>query len=228
MTIVLFIYPQIIAISSFARRSFTFILYQMANLWQNNDLTTITKNTMTLQNAKDRLDKLIKKGRKIAYPQLMPHLLKARLATYMPFVGAGIRVETLDLDNSLCVVVLPLTKLNQNIVGTQFGGSLFMMTDPFFMMMLMARLGKDYVVWDKKSTIDFIKAADSKVTARMNIDTEEINTIIALANSGEPVFREYQVDIIDSHGKIIAKVHKTLYIRLRSHSKSHAQTARFE
>lgn len=183
---------------------------------------------MTIQSAKDRLDKLIKKGRKIAYPQLMPHLLKARLATYAPLVGAGIRIEVMDLDNSLCVVSMPLTKLNQNIVGTQFGGSLFMMTDPFFMMMLMARLGKDYVVWDKKSTIDFIKAADSKVTARMKIDTEEINNIIALAKSGEPVFRDYQVDITDEHGKIIAKVDKTLYIRLRSHSKSHAQTARFE
>lgn len=178
---------------------------------------------MPIQATKNRLDKLIKKGRKIAYPQLMPHLLKARIATYAPLVGAGIRVDVLDLDASLCVVSMPLTKLNRNIVGTQFGGSLFMMTDPFFMLMLMARLGKDYVVWDKKSTIDFIKPGFGKVVARMKIDTDEINTIIALAKSGEPVFREYQVDITDESGKIIAKVDKTLYIRLKNHSRTGLQ-----
>lgn len=180
---------------------------------------------MPIHAAKERLDKLIKKGRKIAYPQLMPHLIKARIATYAPLVGAGIKVDVLDLDNSLCVVSMPLTKLNRNIAGTQFGGSLFMMTDPFFMLMLMARLGKDYVVWDKKSAIDFVAPGRSKVTARMKISTDEINTIIHLAKSGEAVFREYQVDIVDNDGKLVAKVDKTLYIRLKTHSKSEQRTA---
>lgn len=175
---------------------------------------------MAIQSTKDRLDKLLKKGCKIAYPQLMPHILKARLTTYAPFIGAGIRIEVMDLDNSLCVVSMPLTKINQNIVGTQFSGSLFMMTDPFFMVMLMARLGKDYVVQDARSTIDFIKAADSKVTARMKVDTEEINTIITLAKTGQPIFRDYHVNITNEHGKTIATVKKTLYIQLKNHSSS--------
>lgn len=171
---------------------------------------------MPIQATKKRLHTLFKKGQKIAQTQLAPHLLKARITTYAPLIGAGIHVDVLDLDAGLCVVSMPLTKLNRNLVGTQFGGSLFMMTDPFFMLMLMARLGKDYVVWNKKSTIDFIKPGLGKVIARMKISPQEINDIITLAKTGEPVFREYQVDITDSSGKIIAKVNKTLYIRLKN------------
>ena len=39
--------------------------------------------------------------------------------------------------------------LNRNYVGTHFGGSLFAMTDPFYMLMMMRNLGPDYIVWDK-------------------------------------------------------------------------------
>ncbi|WP_425452027.1 DUF4442 domain-containing protein [Moraxella caviae] len=177
-----------------------------------------------MTNAKNKLDKLLTRTKKLAYPQLAPYLIKARLATYAPFVGAGIRMDLIDLDNSLCVVSMPLTRLNRNVVGTQFGGSLFMMTDPFFMLMLMHKLGKDYVVWDKASSIDFITPGTSTVTARMHIDVAEINTIITLAKSGAPVFREYHIDITDEAHKVVAKVQKTVYIRLRSFSKSKSQT----
>ena len=49
-----------------------------------------------------------------------------------------------------------LNRLNRNYVGTQFGGSLYAMTDPFFMLMLMENLGRDYVVWDKAANIEFV------------------------------------------------------------------------
>ena len=32
---------------------------------------------------------------------------------------------------------------NRNYVGTQFGGSLYSMTDPFFMLMIMENLGRN-------------------------------------------------------------------------------------
>src|SRR5260370_9238958 len=40
---------------------------------------------------------------------------------------------------------------NANYVGTHFGGSLFAMTDAFYM--LMHHLGRDYPVWDNAATI---------------------------------------------------------------------------
>ena len=62
----------------------------------------------------------------------------------------------------------------------------------------------------------------------MKIPSSEIKAIQALAKDGEPVFREYQVDIVDDQQKTIAIVTKTLYIRLRKYSKSKDQNSRIE
>jgi hypothetical protein len=102
------------------------------------------------------------------------------------------------------------------------------MVDPFYMLMLMHQLGSSYVVWDKSSHIEFIAPGNSKVTARMKIPSAEIITIQELAKEGEPVFREYKVDIVDEQQKVIATVTKTLYIRLRKYSKSKDQTNRID
>src|SRR5258705_4322458 len=75
-----------------------------------------------------------------------------------PFRGAGIRVREIAPDFSHCTVELRMGLLNRNYVGTHFGGSLFAMADPFFMVLLMKRLGREYVVWDKSRTVRFPKA----------------------------------------------------------------------
>ena len=171
---------------------------------------------------------LKRRAKQSIMPLLTPHLLKLRLNTYAPYIGAGIKIDHISLDQGLCVVSMELTTLNKNIVGTQFGGSLYSMVDPFYMLMLMHQLGSNYVVWDKSSHIDFIAPGNSKVTARMKIPSAEVITIQELAKDGEAVFREYKVDIVDDQQKLIATVTKTLYIRLRKYSKSKEQTSRIE
>lgn len=171
---------------------------------------------------------LKRRAKQSIMPLLTPHLLKLRLNTYAPYIGAGIKIDHISLDQGLCVVSMELTTLNKNIVGTQFGGSLYSMVDPFYMLMLMHQLGSNYVVWDKSSNIDFIAPGNSKVTARMKIPSTEVITIQELAKDGEAVFREYQVDIVDDQQKLIATVTKTLYIRLRKYSKSKEQASRIE
>jgi len=54
---------------------------------------------------------------------------------------------------------------NANYVGTHYGGSLYSMADPFFMVMLIENLGKDYIVWDKAATIRFKKPGRGKMSA---------------------------------------------------------------
>ncbi len=39
------------------------------------------------------------------------------------------------------------------------------MCDPFFMLMLMTRLGPGYVVWDKSASIEFVRPGRGTVTA---------------------------------------------------------------
>ena len=46
---------------------------------------------------------------------------------------------------------------NANYAGTHFGGSLFAMTDPFYMLMVMANLGRTCIVWDKAANIRYRK-----------------------------------------------------------------------
>lgn len=174
------------------------------------------------------LENLRRKTKKNVMPLLTPHLLKLRINTYAPYVGAGIKVEHVDLDQGLCVVSMGLNAWNKNIVGTQFGGSLYSMVDPFYMLMLMHQLGSTYVVRDKSSHIEFIAPGTSKVTTRMKIPSTEIGVIQELAKDGEAVFREYKADIVDSQQKVIATVTKNIYIRLRKHSKSKDQSSRID
>ena len=174
------------------------------------------------------LETLKRRAKQSIMPLLTPHLLKLRLSTYAPYIGAGIKIDHISLDQGLCVVSMGLSTLNKNIVGTQFGGSLYSMVDPFYMLMLMHQLGSNYVVWDKSSHIDFVAPGNSKVTARMKIPSSEIITIQELAKEGEAVFREYKVDIVDEQQKLIATVTKTLYIRLRKYSKSKEQVNRID
>lgn len=174
------------------------------------------------------LETLKRRAKQSIMPLLTPHLLKLRINTYAPYVGAGIKIEHMNLDQGLCVVSMGLNNLNKNIVGTQFGGSLYSMVDPFYMLMLMHQLGSSYVVWDKSSHIEFIAPGKSKVTARIKVSSAEVIAIQELAKDGEPVFREYSVDIVDEQQKIVATVTKTLYIRLRKYSKSKDQTSRVD
>ncbi|MBI0427024.1 DUF4442 domain-containing protein [Psychrobacter sp. NG27] len=174
------------------------------------------------------LETLKRRAKQSLIPLLTPYLLKLRLNTYAPYIGAGIKIDYISLDQGLCVVSMGLNALNKNIVGTQFGGSLYSMVDPFYMLMLMHQLGSNYVVWDKSSHIDFVAPGNSKVIARMKIPSAEVITIQELAKDGEAVFREYKVDIVDDQQKLIATVTKTLYIRLRKYSKSKEQVSRVE
>ena len=130
-----------------------------------------------------------------------------------PFRGAGIRVREIAPDFRSVTVELRMRLLNRNYVGTHFGGSLFAMTDPFFMVMMMKNLGPEYLVWDKQGTVRFLKPARGPVTARFEIPEERIAEARSQTESGakyEPVFR---VDIVDAQGTVVADVEKTLYIR---------------
>ena len=130
-----------------------------------------------------------------------------------PFRGAGIRVREIAPDFRSATVELRTTLLNRNYVGTHFGGSLFAMTDPFFMIMMMKILGPEYLVWDKQATVRFLKPARGTVVARFRIPEERIAEVRVATDSGERYEPKFKVEIVDSEGVTVADVEKTLYIR---------------
>jgi len=143
----------------------------------------------------------------------IPAVSKFMINHYSPYRGAGIAIETIDLDNYFIRIKMPLTRKNRNIVGTHFGGSLYSMVDPFYMLILMHDLGNKYIVWDKSAAINFLSPGRSTVYADIRISADEISEIKRLAENHEPVLRSYTLNIVDEAGTRIAEVEKTLYIR---------------
>ena len=84
-----------------------------------------------------------------------------------PFLGAGIRVTRIAPGWREVDVEMKLRRWNRNYVGTHYGGSLYSMADPFFMLMLIENLGREYIVWDKSASIRFRKPGKGVVRAEL-------------------------------------------------------------
>lgn len=139
--------------------------------------------------------------------------LRRILNLYGPYLGAGVRVEHIADDFSCIRVAMPLRWYNRNYVGTQFGGSLYSMTDPFMMLMLMRRLGSDYIVWDKSARIDFLRPGTGTVRATFSLDDARLDDVRAATANGDKYLPEWQINVTDDNGEVIARVTKTLYIK---------------
>ncbi len=147
-------------------------------------------------------------------PLIHPSTLFRHLINlYPPYLFTGIKVSSISRDFRNLNVEMPLRWYNRNYVGTHFGGSLFAMTDPWFMLMFMQILGKDYLVWDSKAAIEFIKPGTSKVTCEFDISDSMLAEARLKTESGEKFLPEYEVRILDKNGDLVARVKKQIYIR---------------
>ena len=142
-----------------------------------------------------------------------PRLFQWGINLWPPFLGAGIRVQHIAPDFSQIVVALKMGLFNRNYVGTHFGGSLFSMTDPFYMLMLMHRLGRGYVVWDRAARIEFLHPAKGTVTARFTLDDATVEAVRAATAGGEKHLPVFTVEVVDADGAVCARVEKTVYVR---------------
>ena len=143
-------------------------------------------------------------------------LLRRGMGWWPPFLGAGIRVRSMSDDLREAVVELKFGRLNRNYVGTQYGGSLYSMTDPFYAIMLLHNLGGEYLVWDKSGSIEYVAPGRGTVRAHFRLTEERLAEIRAQAAGGEKVLPEFQVEV--RHAKddtLVALVRKTLYVRLK-------------
>lgn len=131
---------------------------------------------------------------------------------YPPYLGAGVKVKQVAQDYSHIQVQMKLKFWNKNYVGTHFGGSLYSMVDPFYMLMLMKLLGKNYIVWDKEAQIKFIKPGKGTVFADFHISNEEVEKIKKSLEENDKCYPEFQVLIKDAQGQTVAKAHKILYV----------------
>lgn len=129
------------------------------------------------------------------------------------FRFAGVRVRALAADFTTATVELRVGVFNRNYVGTAFGGTLYSMTDPFFMLMMMRQLGAGYIVWDRAGAVRYLAPGKGVITARFSLPPEEVARVRSVLEGSGKLNQTYTVDLLDTANQLIAQVDKTLYIR---------------
>jgi hypothetical protein len=130
-----------------------------------------------------------------------------------PYFGAGIRVTKISPDKRSIDVEMKLRFWNKNYVGTHFGGSLYAMTDPFFMLILIENLGHDYIVWDKAATIRFKAPGRGRVRATFELSEAEIDAVRRDADANDKAEAKFLVKIFDDEDVVVAEVEKLVSVR---------------
>ncbi|MDP5135424.1 DUF4442 domain-containing protein [Rheinheimera baltica] len=143
---------------------------------------------------------------------VMRHLLNF----WPPFFFPGIKVAELRNDYRYCRVELKGRSWTQNINSTQFGGSIFAMTDPIYPLMLMGVLGKEYLVWDKQADINFITPGKGKLTAEFWLSDDTVECIRTATQDGNKHFPQFIVHIKDNDNQLVAEVNRTVYVRKKA------------
>jgi hypothetical protein len=124
---------------------------------------------------------------------------------------AGGTIQFISSDYHEMHVGLKLNIRTRNRVGTVFGGSIYSSVDPYYMLMFMQILGKDYVVWDKAASVKFVRPIVAAVKCRFLITDELITEVKQKINDqGEYTF-DLPLKYEDDTGAVYAVFNKTVY-----------------
>lgn len=150
-----------------------------------------------------------------------PAVLRRGLNVWPPFRFAGIRVIDIQPGFRGATVELRLTPLSRNYMGTQYGGSMFSMTDPFWTILVSQNLGRDYIVWDKRAEIEFVAPGRTDVRTTFAVTDELIAELKERAEGGAKVLHWLENDIVAKDGTLVARVRRQLYVRHVDHARGH-------
>jgi len=147
--------------------------------------------------------------------EVSARLLRWSMNLWPPFLGAGIRVRSIAPDFREVVVEMPLRFYNRNCAGTHFGGSLLAMTDPFFVLMVSRNLGRDYLVWDRQASIDFVAPGRACVQARLRLTDHDLAQIRDRTCDGDKHLHWFRAEVTDDEDLVVARIEKIVYVRRR-------------
>lgn len=139
--------------------------------------------------------------------------LRRYMNWWPPFLFSGIRVAEVSDDFRRARVELRQRWYNRNYVGSHFGGSLFAMTDPFWMIMLLRNLDGGYLVWDQAAEIVFVKPGRGTVRCDFHLDGDTLDTIRAGTADGGKYLHWFAMEVRDEAGDVVARLRKQVYVR---------------
>lgn len=146
------------------------------------------------------------------FDKLRTRLYRIGFNLFPAYRGTGARITHIEPDWSEIRAKVPLNWRTRNYVGVTFGGSMYGAVDPLYMMMLINRLGDEYVVWDKEARIEFERPGRETLYARCRITDEELDAIRAELREEESTERVYTTRLVDEADTVHATVRKTVYV----------------
>ncbi|MBD7956887.1 DUF4442 domain-containing protein [Microbacterium sp. Sa4CUA7] len=145
--------------------------------------------------------------------RITPRRLAVGMSLWAPNLFSGIRIRRFSPDWTEATVELHVNLFTRNYVKTAFGGSMSAMTDPYFFMLVMHQLGRDYVVWDTRGEIAFIKPGRGRLTAHFHVPPAKVDELRERARDGAKVLEWFETDITDAGGDLVARVRREVYVR---------------
>lgn len=162
------------------------------------------------------------------YKYYKPNIVRRALNLWPPFWGAGINITHISDDFRAVDVNLKLRWWNKNANRTQYGGSIFSLTDPIYALMLIGILGHEYYVWDKQADINFLKPGSSDLNAHFIISDDCVRWIKQQTADGDKCFPEFVVNVMNADGDTVATVKRVLYVRKKPQFREESSREREE
>lgn len=161
--------------------------------------------------------------------RLTPNRLRHLLNGWPPLAAMGIRITHVADDWSRGRLELRLNRLNANMHGAAFGGTLFSMTDVLFGTLVMQRLGVDkYEAWTRTGSFEYIQPGRRGSYLEVEATDELIAQILAETEGGFSTVVPYTSVIRDRDGGIVGIGQQDLHVRRRGIGKPPPNPAQIE
>lgn len=125
----------------------------------------------------------------------------------------GISLDHVSEDLRRFEVSLKLHWYNKNLIGIHYGGSLYSMCDPWYMFILSANLGSQYIAVDKAASIKYLKPGRGKLTCVFEVSEKKIEAIKnEIESVGKKDYR-FICEVRNEEGEVVTEVEKVVYVR---------------
>lgn len=135
------------------------------------------------------------------------------------FRSTGGRVVHVSRDLCHLRVRLRLARRTRNFVGSLYGGALFAVTDGPHVALLLARMHRDVIIWDKAAAIRYRRPAYRTLYADFHISDETLHDICAELDRDHETSRKFLVELKDRAGTVYTVVERMVYIADKSYYK---------
>ena len=89
-----------------------------------------------------------------------------------------------------------------------------MMCDPLYMYMLVLNLGEDYLLWDKLTEVNYLKATDEDIYIELRLEKETLNKLKKELDKKKKVSQLFEIEIkTKKTQEVVMTLKRIIYIR---------------